>query len=365
VPVVTLSKDMKYVEGINDDTNQFPIEDNNLRVILVTRSGKYGETGYIEMRPIEFRNAGAILFETEINIYDNLLSDMTLEVNKTKTPSINSLITSGVNKDKVYLDASETSFHIITLMKDSENIGTDLFDNPNFHGYVVTNRFANSNRDLNLYTPMSMMRSVITFAGSNDNYKVRLSLVPFIKYDIPLDNDKMSYFIRAFNEQYRTMEPVLDRLDGNTSIDFKLFNTYGRSNNYYIGPVDNSDVLWDSDILLDDLNIKIKLRIAVNDRSIYTQTVEGVVNEITLFFEDLNSGKISDAHVSDLIYRIKTNQSNINYIRFVGFNDYDVNKQSVFVKYDDVSELNKDKLQPFVPEMLRIERENIIIVEEV
>jgi hypothetical protein len=190
-------------------------------------------------------------------------------------------------------------------------------------------------------------------------------MIPFIKYDIPLNEERMSYFIRAFNEQYRSMLPVLNQLDGNSFIDFKLYNTYGRSNNYYVGPIEDSDVLWDSDILLDDLNIKIKLRIAVNDRSLYTQTVEGVINEITSLFEDLNSGKIMDAHVSDLIYRIKMNHPNINYIRFVGFNDYDVSKQSLFVKYDDISELKKDKLQSIVPEMLRIDKENINIMEEI
>jgi hypothetical protein len=251
-------------------------------------------------------------------------------------------------------------------MKDFSNISTsNLFDSEDFKGYVMANRFANDYRSLTLYKPMTMMRSVITFAGENNNYKIRTSLIPFLKWDIPLDTDKMSYFIRAFGDQYEAMEPVLKQLDGNSSIDFKLFNTYGRSNNYYIGPDENSDVLWDSNILLDDVYVKIRFRMGVRDRSLYAQTVASVVNEVTTFFGSLDSGQITDVHVSDLIYMIKENQPNVHYIRFLGFNNYDANKQSIFTKYDDISELVGIQLQVHVPEMIRVDASSIEIIEEV
>jgi len=161
------------------------------------------------------------------------------------------------------------------------------------------------------------------------------------------------------------MEPVLDKLDGNSSIDFKLFNTYGRSSNYYIGPEDGVENLWDSNILLDNIYVKIKFRMSVYDRSIYTQTVESVINEIKVFFDSLNSGTKVDIHVSDLIHLIINNHPNVRYIRFIGFNNYDANKQSIFVKYSDISELKKDQLQPHVPEMIRVDANSIEIIEEV
>lgn len=363
IPVITTDKSMKYIEGIGDD---FPVTNNNLRLVLITRSSIDGETGYIEMTPVEKRNGGAILFETEIAVYDNISSDMMLEIDMDRTPGIHSLISTGPRKGKVFIDAEETSFHFACMMKDfNGTLTTNLFGNESFKGYLMTNRFGNAHRDLSLYKPMNMMRSVITFDGENDNYTVKASLVPFLKYDIPLDESKMSYFIRAFNEQYHAMEPVINKLDGNSSIDFKLFNTYGRSNNYYIGPKDGDDVLWNSDILLDNVYVKIKFRMAVYDRSIYTQTVEAVVNEIKVFFDSLNSGTRVDIHVSDLIHIIINNQPNVRYIRFVGFNNYDANKQSIFVKYDNISELREDQLQPHVPEMIRIDTNNIEIIEEV
>lgn len=363
VPVVTTDKTMNYVEGTGDE---FPVENNNLRLVLITRSSMDGETGYIEMKPVEIRNGGSILFETYISVYDNIRSDMMLEVNIDDTPGIKSLISSGTRAGKIFLDSAETSFHFACMMKDfAGKLTTNLFGNEDFKGYVMANRFANAHRDLTLYKPMTMMRSVITFAGENDNYNVRASLIPFLKYDIPLDDEKMSYFIRAFDEQYSAMEPVLSKLQGNSYLDFKLFNTYGRSSNYYIGPKDGDDVLWNSDILLDNVYVKIKFRMAVYDRSMYTQTVDSVVNEIKSFFESLNNGDLVDVHVSDLIHIIKDNQPNVHYIRFLGFNNYDANKQSIFVKFRDISELKEDQLQPHVPEMIRVDSSSIEIIEEV
>jgi hypothetical protein len=363
VPVITTDTSMKYIEGIGDD---YPVYSNNLRLVLVTRSDADGETGYIEMTPTESRSTGSIVFETEIAVSDNINSDMMIQVDLDNTPGMKSLITSGDRKGEVYIDAEESSFHFICLIRyDNKTSTTTLFGDETYSGYIMANRFANRHRDLNLYNVMSMMRSTVTFEGENNNYTITSTLNPFLRYDIPLDESKMEYFIRKFNDQYNAMEPIISKLDGNSYLDFKLFNTYGRSSNYYIGPKDGEDVLWNSDILLDNVYVKIKLRLAVYDRSMYTQTVEAVINDIKSFFDSLNAGDSTDIHVSDLIHLIKENQPNVNYIRFLGFNDYDANKQSIFVKYSDISELKEDQLQCHVPEMIRVDTDSIEIIEEV
>ena len=363
VPVVTTDKTMKYIEGIGDE---YDITQNNLRLVLITRTQLDGETGYIEMKPVEKRPGDAVLFEAEIAVRDNLQSDMTLQIDLDNTPGMHSLITTGPRAGEVYLDSAETSFHFACMMKDfAGKSTTNLFGDESFKGYVMANRFANAHRDLTLYKPMTMMRSAINFEGQNNDYTITASLIPFLKYDIPLDDEKMAYFIRAFSDQYAAMEPVLSKLDGNSYIDFKLFNTYGRSSNYYIGPKDGTGVLWDSDILLDNVYVGIKFRMAVHDRSLYTQTVESVVNDIKGFFDSLNTGERVDVHVSDLIHIIMEKEPNVHYIRFVGFNNYDANKQSIFVKYSDISELREDQLHPHVPEMIRVDTNSIEIIEEV
>lgn len=361
VPVVSDSN-MKYINGIGDE---FPVDRNQLRMVLITRSGADGETGYIEMTPVEIRKAGGYVFEANIAVKDNLAADMSIEVDMERTEGMKSLITVGEHVGKVFLDAVETSIHFACLMKSDDNRGSGIYNDARFNGYVMTNRFANVSRDLTLYKPMNMMRSAITFAGTDGEYKIRASLIPFLKWDVPFDSEKMAYFIRAFGEQYRAMEPVTSVLDGNSFLDFKLFNTYGRSSNYYIGPQEGKPNLWDSDILLDNVYVNVSLRISVFDRSMYTQTVDGVVQEIQKFFDSLSSGETKDIHVSDIIHLIKQNCPNVNYIRSITFNDYDSTKQSIFVKYDDISELREDQLHVHVPEMIRVDSSSISITEEV
>lgn len=361
IPVVTTNSGLKYIEGIG---SEYPVYNNNLRMVLITRTASDGETGYIELTPTEERDGGSYVFSGDIAVHDNISSDMKLEVDMEKTSGMKSLITTGVNAGKVLIDSSETNFHFAVLMRDSSVANTMLFEDPTYKGYVMANRFTNDYHSLTLYKPMSMMRSTITFSGENGSYNVKATLSPLLKYDVPLIEEDMSYFIRAFSEQYQAMEPVISILDGNSYLDFKLYNTYGRSSNYYIGPEDGKDNLYDSNILLDNVYVKIKFRMSVYDRSMYSQTVNDVVNDISLFFEAIADGEDTDVHVSDLIHAIIENNPNVRYIRFIGFNDYDANKQSIFVKFTDVSELRRDQLMPYVPEIIRVDGSSIEIVEE-
>ena len=109
--------------------------------------------------------------------------------------------------------------------------------------------------------------------------------------------------------------------------------------------------------------MQIRLKISVLDRSIYSQTVAGVKNEIKNYINSINQSDDKNLHVSDIIHLIKSNQPNVNYIRFLGFNHYDANKQSIFKKFDSIN--NPDNLQMYVPEILRIDDKNIIISEEI
>lgn len=361
VPVITTDYTMKYVEGIGDE---FPLYNNNLRLILVTMTKADGETGYIEMKPTTIREAESIVFETTLHVYDNVDSNKMIRVDRDKTKGMNSLISSGPREGQVYIDSAETSFQFICLMKDTAGkFVSTLYGDESFEGFLVANKFANAYRNLTLFKPLSMMKSFIKFEGENDNYHVTASMMPFLRYDIPLNDERMSYFITSFNEQYKAMQPAEKKIHG--SIDFKLFNTYGRSKNYFIGPKDNDDVLWNSDILLDNVYVKIRFKMAVDDRSMWYQTCESVKNDIITYFKTLDSGEITDLHSSDLIHLIVDNHPNVRYIRFLGFNNYDANKDSIFVKYSNTSDMSEKLLKPYVPEIIRVDSDSIEITEEV
>jgi len=96
----------------------------------------------------------------------------------------------------------------------------------------------------------------------------------------------------------------------------------------------------------------------------YSQTVNEIMNKIIECFNGLNSDDNTDLYVSDLIHDIIESNPNVRYLRFIGFNDYDANKQCIFVKFNDISELNTDTLMTLVPEMIRADENSIFITEE-
>lgn len=365
VSVVPVSRDeeFNYVEGIGED---FPEDLNNMRVVMVLHNRYDGEAGYVEMTPIEITETSYIKFRGEITVKQNIDDNMMLEVDLEKSTGVHSIVQNGERVNKVFIDTQESRFDFITLMKNPESTtATTLFENPTYKGYTITNRFSNNYRELQLFKPLSMMRSALLFSGENNAYRIRASLMPLLKWDIPLDHDKMNGFIRAFDTHYASVRPILDRIGGNSTLDFKLYNTYGRSNNYYIGPQDGTDTLKASNLLLDNIYVKVKIVMSVYDRSLYTQTCSNVVNDIKLFFNALGDGSDDDLHVSDLITYIKSNEPNVNYIRFVGFNSYDANKQSIFVKFNSIDDLKEDQLHIYVPEIIRVDEDSIEIIEEV
>ena len=369
VPVIT-DTDMVYVQSLESVTDPSSgeeittdITENNLRLVMVCRDPYNGETGYIEMIPTIKRDTGSYVFETDIAVTDQLTTDMLMEVDRWKTDGIISLIHSGPNTGKIFVNTAEGDFSFITLINDpSHPSSTTLYDDPSFKGYTITNRFMNDRRSLVLYEPLSMMRSTIVFDDKAD-YTISASMIPMLRWDIPLDDEMMEYFTTAFDTQYAAMKPALDKLNGNDYIDMKLYNTYGRSNNYYVGPMPNEPDLHKSTWLLDNVHVKVRLRIAVYDRSIYTQTVNDVTNEIIKTFESLTSEK-TDIHASEIIQNIANNHPNVKYLRFLGFNDYTADVQSIFIKYP-ITDMNEYQLKEAVPEIIRVDSSSVEITEEV
>lgn len=358
MPVITSEAGMRYVDGIGDE---YPVDQNNLRVVMVFKTAALGETGYIEMAPVSMEE-NLIVYAADVPIIDNVNDDMQIEIDLTKCDVKPLQI--GEHSGHVLIDSSESHFDFLCLVKDpSVRTRTELYNSSAFAGYTMTNRFTNRFRELNVYTPLSMMRNTITFSGDSGNYVIELSMSPVLKHSVALDDERMQYFIQSFDAQYKAMEPILSRLDGNSFLDFKLYRTYGRSYNYYIGPEPGVLNLKDSTISLDDLYIRIKLIISVYDRSLYTQSVEEIKQLIINRFSHL-SGEDGDVYVSDIIRDITDTIPNVRYVRFVGFNDYDANMQAIFVKRKDLSNLTQEELSLIVPEMISFDEAGIEISEE-
>lgn len=236
-----------------------------------------------------------------------------------------------------------------------------LFSDPTFRGWNITDGFSNDSESFNILEQWTQMRSAVVFNGNmTDGYRADIGLVPLFRYDLCKDKDKVSYVIRAMVEQYRVMsELVKDRLEENTGIDFKLYNTCGRGVFYKIGVTNPDSPNWTR---LDHVSLRIKFMLGVREELLYEDTALDVKEHIKAYIENLNIDEATIFNVSNLQTSIETNITNVRYLIFLGINDYDTMYQRI--KLDDPYKVDMSmyEFQIYVPEFLTIKLENIDII---
>jgi hypothetical protein len=159
----------------------------------------------------------------------------------------------------------------------------------------------------------------------------------------------------TFTSQYETINNIItSRLRNETSIDVKLYNTYGRSNNYFIG---------DDNEPLNTLN----LRIAFDMWFVAGTDTLTVVPEIKQFIknkiETISENGTNYIYISNLMREIERTFTYVDHIRFRGFNNYSSYYQSIKLKHVDLDEMTKEERRKYVPELLVIDLDDIVINE--
>lgn len=236
-----------------------------------------------------------------------------------------------------------------------------LFNDPSFRGWNVTDTFLNDYDQFDLLEHWTQMRSTVIFNGDLEKgYRVDVGLVPFLRYDLCLDPEKVSFVIKAMVTQYKTMTEVIqDRLEENTSVDFKLYNTCGRGVFYKIGVNSAEHPNWTR---MDKISIRIKFILGVREEVLYQDTEDAVKDHIKAYIEDLDIDRANIFNVSNLQTSIENNVPNVKYLIFLGINDYDSTYQRI--KLDDPYKVDMTmyEYQIYVPEFLTINRKNIEII---
>jgi len=180
-------------------------------------------------------------------------------------------------------------------------------------------------------------------------------MISWIPICDPFHKDQFKIFLNCFSYYYRWIVNIINnRLRNVTAIDVKWYNTYGKSKNYGIG---------DNDEILNTVNLKIRFDmwfVPGTDR-------DGMVPKIKQYIKDqierLNDKGVNYVHVSNLMRKVETNFACVDHIRFLNINNYPTKYQSVKVIHEDVNDLEKRERMMYVPEMLTVDTENIIINE--
>ena len=338
----------KYINNLNST------EDNYVRIIVGLVGKDNQERGYIELLPT-YQNPddkSQITFSTMLTTNDKILS--TGEFLITNAVKAADFITS----EYVTIPIDNAVCNVYILYR-TGGVNHNMFEQyPEFAStgiteYEICNVYSNKNDKLTFIEPMNMIRSTVTFDTTGDNeLQARLSLLPVIKGDLVSNKENFDNFVNILSKNYHYIEECLPKLRNNTHIDVKFYNTYGRSKNYFIG--DNQE-------LIDRVNITIKFMVSIVNGTDDIEIRKQLKSFIKDFIEKVNDSGSNDLFISNLIREIETNFASIHHLKFLGINDYDTDYQTISLRMTDLNELTKEERREYVPEMLVVDKDNIML----
>lgn len=234
-----------------------------------------------------------------------------------------------------------------------------------YTGYIWTNEYKTTDVQATFMYPLDYVRSDLQFMDytakdkdGNFIYDIMdtyVRSIPLVKWDLPLDSDQFKVFLNNFTYHYQWIVNIINNnLRNVTAVDVKWYNTYGRSKNYAIG---------DKDEILNTVNLKIAFDMWFVPGADRVGLIPKIKDFIKLAIERLNETGSNYVHVSNLMRQIETNFAAVDHIRFISINNYPTEYQSVKVLVEDINDLEKRERMMYVPEMLTIDLENIIINE--
>lgn len=246
--------------------------------------------------------------------------------------------------------------------------------------YIWTNEYITNREPVTLMRVLDSVRIYLTFEDyteyvedydpetglpigghyTHDIMDIQLYSLPFIRWSIVTDDDKLNYFMSSFYSQYIFLVNTAEnRLRNLSAVDVKFFKTYGCSSNYIIGE-DNEP--------LDVLNIQLEFDMwFVNG----TDTLE-VIPEVKRFIkeqvETLSDNSYdtiitNNLYISNLMRKIENQFDYVDHIRFIRINNYEYEYQAVKGIADSLSQLSVEERRWYVPEMLVVDLDDIIINE--
>lgn len=358
-----------YVYTMNGYKNEKTGKLNDVRIFAEFMDNKT-EIGYLELFPtaVDTGDTSMVTFSSKI-ITNNYVT-----VNKTF--AVMNLVKEGESPVS-FIPIENCKVNIYICWRDRRgDVQPKFFDyyrprdekgNPTTGGdidqYSIVNVYSTDDEGLTFIEPLNMMRSTVTFTrgslnddGTEDCVMCNMSLLPMVKADMVNNADTFDTFITYVTNNYRYLEETNPRLRNNTNLDVKFYNTYGRSNNYYIG--DNQE-------LIDRVNIGISYDVKLIDGVTATSVATEIKSFIKEFVEKVNSSGTNDLYISNMIKAIENNFPSVHHLRFTGINDYDPKYQTVCMKVTDLNDLTKDELREYVPEVLVVSTDDIILNVEV
>ena len=267
----------------------------------------------------------------------NIAFKTTDQINDDNKIRINDVYIPGTSSKDYGYFTNHTTVKLYVLYKSDYNKQhgthdlTGVIPEDMLEGWTVTNMYT-INGGLNFYynysQVMSSMVNDTMVANDNDGESgFQIKSVPVIKHSYANNEHNIQALINQFNYEKAYIDNATQLLENNFLIDFKLFNSYGKSRLYTLDKAGNKLV----DRVHLSLNFEVRL-LKTSDNN----TKDYILKDIKQMIEDLND--LSSLHIPNLITTItNTYRNSIEYIEFIGFNNYEYGAsiQHLYKQEDD------------------------------
>ncbi len=206
-------------------------------------------------------------------------------------------------------------------------------------GYSLINVYKISNglTFFNNFTDVMNTRVILNMSPDEKSFLYDIYGVPVVGYHYFTSEDRVSYFINELVERKAYIDYCANLVENNMDVDFKLYNTYGKSLTFHEGDKDETGI--------GRIDIEMKLRVKLSANSDITVRDE-IIEYIKSTIEDMSSDQ-GDLHFPNLIHDIKEEYNEaIEYIEFMNYNNNRLGVQHIELR---------DVIDPHtVPEFLNI-----------
>ena len=345
--------DIPCVQNINADKGVLDLDENgkisksHIRMIItMANNGAYddgvtvyryfeGEITSSTSGDTDGSNQYSATFHFEFKTTDQINDDAKIKITNTMIPGTGTedygYMSGNVNV-KVYiltdLEPIKTRYDLDTIV-------------PGLDDWTVTNIYTIEN-GLDFFINYSnVVCSTVTSHDIVGKYETKQGFyikgVPLIRYTYGDTESTVQEFMTKLEEKKAYIDHAVYILENNFNIDYKLFNTYGPSKIYSLDKAGEK--------IIDRVNLSLKFSIRLT-KSSDVYTVQYIIRDIKKIIEDLND--MENLHIPNLITTISNKYvpNSIEYIEFVGFNEYGPGVQHLYRnEYDDVT---------IVPEFLAV-----------
>ena len=404
-PYAVVNNDLRVLFVIGDDTRDIcyaeliPVEYNVTRNVFIfaidlktddhlTSDGKMRLLDEIKWR--DETTGEYYMVTSDATLYIHYDKDGNIMEENVPVDDVTEMINQGLlvewrniwnmtGNDDILIPCKDSMCKVVTLYRRvySEDEGglvpasPDQTNNPfvqyhyTYMGYVWTNEYSSLANPVTFMYPLDYVRSDLEFMDYTlkdddgnfvyDIMDVHIRSIPLIKWDLPLNQDEFAVFLDSFTYYYRWIVDIINtRLRNVTAIDVKWYNTYGKSKNFAIG---------DEEEIINTINLVIRFDMWFIPGTDTIDAVQKIKYFIKEEVEKLNEDGTNFLHISNLMRKIEANFASVDHIRFLNINNYSTKYQSVKVLVDDINDLPKAERLIYVPEILTVDLDNIIINE--